>query len=146
MRTRERERERKRIEVVCARGRTSTKKRRRSGRTPFYRATEEGRMMRMRELNGREREKEKGGGREGRCGNKRREGTRAGMSRLLVSQTRGRYFADQWQSTGRSKILARSSLHPTDSSLTFLDYSVLVLEIDEKQNRRACTGKKLSKL
>lgn len=44
---------------------------------------------------------------EERCGNERKgtggEGTRAGMSRLLVSQTRGRYFADQWQSTRETK-------------------------------------------
>lgn len=47
---------------------------------------------------------------EERCGNERRgtrseTGTRAGMSRLLVSQTRGRYHADQWQSTERPKNL-----------------------------------------
>jgi hypothetical protein len=35
------------------------------------------------------------------------EGTRAGMSRLLVSQTRGRYRADQWQSTGRRGIFVK---------------------------------------
>lgn len=44
---------------------------------------------------------------EERCGNERKEtggeGTRAGMSRLLVSQIRGRNFADQWQSTRETR-------------------------------------------
>lgn len=85
----------------------------------------------MREPNGREREWKikRENVRERRCGNERREGTRAGMSRLLVSQTRGRYLADQWQSTGRSKILAGSNSH---SLLTRLDDTrVSVFRTDE---------------
>lgn len=41
--------------------------------------------------------------------------TRAGMSRLLVSQTRGRYLeADQWQSTERPGIFVGSSVAVAD--------------------------------
>jgi len=53
-------------------------------------------------------------GKRERMNNERRgtkEGTRAGMSRLLVSQTRGRYLqADQWQSTERPEIFVGSSV------------------------------------
>jgi hypothetical protein len=42
-------------------------------------------------------------------------GTRAGMSRLLVSQTRGRYLADQWQSTERPKNFMGLNLVSFDS-------------------------------
>lgn len=43
--------------------------------------------------------------------NERKEGTRAGMSHLLVSQTRGRYLqADQWQSTERPGIFVGFSV------------------------------------
>lgn len=59
-------------------------------------------LPKAKENEGKEREEE-----EERCSNERKgtrgEGTRAGMSRLLVSQTRGRYFADQWQSTGKTR-------------------------------------------
>lgn len=69
---------------------------------PKRKGKERTKRARITDRRGKERKEE-----EERCCNERKEtrgeGTRAGMSRLLVSQTRGRYFANQWQSTGETR-------------------------------------------